>query len=529
MLRAAVAGIGLGALGGAAYGADRMLSGGSPAARTAARPTRLAHRPLRSTEVSDRTLPSGVVVRSAAWVEEENARNGTSAWFLGAPTHLLGFADRTSATEGDTVTLYVDSPSAPFHMEAYRMGWYGGRGGRLVWRSATVAPTPQPPHQLVPGSNMVQCPWTPSLTVAVTNQWPPGLYLLKLVAPGAQGYVPLCVRDDASTAAYVVMSAVTTWQAYNTYGGYSLYTSPSGAAGRSRAVSFDRPYVHPYVENDFFGNELPLVLLAERYGLDVTYITSIDLHQRVQDLAHHRCLFSLGHDEYWSSTMRFGTQQAVTGGLNVGFLGANACYRHIRLQPSPLGPDRQQVCYKDRFMTEDPMWGKDPAAVTANWPDGPDPRPEQALVGQQYSDVAGNADVVVADPSAWLWQGTGVHAGQHLPKALQGEYDHYEPGLSPPTNVQIVAHSPVLNRGPGRVSDMTYYTESGGGGVFASGNAAFVAELSDAPLIQAAQPAPVAGVTPVFLRMMDNILSVFGAGPASATHPSVPNWQQFYS
>ena len=76
---------------------------------------------------------------------------------------------------------------------------------------------------------------------------------------------------------------------------------------------------------------------------------------------------------------------------------------------------------------------------------------------------------------------------------------------------------------------MTYYTESGGGGVFASGNAAFVAELSDAPLIQAAQPAPVAGVTPVFLRMMDNILSVFGAGPASATHPSVPNWQQFYS
>ncbi len=65
----------------------------------------------------------------------------------------------------------------------------------------------------------------------VDEDWPVGSYLLKLVAStGQQRWVPLTVRDDASTATYVIENAVTTWQAYNRWGGCSLYH----VSGRAR-------------------------------------------------------------------------------------------------------------------------------------------------------------------------------------------------------------------------------------------------------------------------------------------------------
>ncbi len=532
LLRGAGAGVGLAALGAAAWGADDLLTSGPgrPTHQRTSRSTPETPGTPAPLAVSDQPLPSGPVVPVARWVVEENQRPGTLGWVLAKPTTLYGYADRVSAVAGDTVTVYVDAPSMAYRVELYRMGYYGGLGGRLVWESGELPAQPQPRPVLAPGTNMIECHWAPSLQVTVQPGWLQGMYLFKLVASDGttDGYVPLCVRDPSSTAAFVVMSAVTTWQAYNTYGGYSLYTSPAGVPGRSRVVSYDRPYQHPDVANDFFGNEFPLVYMAERLGLDVTYITSVDLHRHPTFLLGTRCMFSLGHDEYWSATMRDAATSARDSGVNLAFLGANACYRHIRFAASPLGPDRHQICYKDRFMKQDPMWGVDPAEVTANWPSGPDPRPEQTLIGEQYSDIAADADMVVVDPGAWVFAGTGVTAGQHLPKAVQGEYDNYQSYTPGPRNVTILCHSPVLNRGPGRVSDMTYYTQPGGGGVLATGDAAFVDLLTDAPHIPGAVSPPRPGVTPVFQRLMENVFSVFGAGPASVSQPSTANWQQFY-
>jgi hypothetical protein len=243
----------------------------------------------------------------------------------------------------------------------------------------------------------------------------------------------------------------------------------------------------------------------------------------------HRCLFSLGHDEYWSTAMRDGASQALSQGTNLAFLGANAVYRHIRMEPSPLGENRRQVCYKTDFAREDPLWGHDPSEVTANWPDPPVPRPEQTLVGSQYADVAANADMVIADAGSWVFAGTGLAEGQHVAHAVQGEYDRYQPGLGEPADVTLLAHSPVTNRGPERFSDMTYYTVANGGGVFATGSASFVAMLSNAPGIYSNVIFPaIPGVTSVLWRLMQNVFSVFGAGPASVTHPSVANWRSFY-
>jgi hypothetical protein len=486
------------------------------------------------------TLPSGVVVPSADWVVEENALPGTIDWVMSATSRIYGYCDRVSALRGDVVTLFVDPPPLPYRIELYRMGYYGGLGGRLVWRSDLLSGGPrQPAATVTPATNMVECQWRPTLRVPIDDSWPPGAYLFKLTGTDngiTAGYIPLCVRDDDSTAAFAIMHSVTTWQAYNAYGGRSLYVGPgtvrvgeSGGANRSRVVSFDRPYdQRGWGAPDFTGNEFPLIYLAESLGLDVTYITDLDLHAVPGRLARHRCLFSLGHDEYWSSAMRDGAAEGLAQGVNLAFLGANAVYRHIRLEASPLGADRHQVCYKSDLAREDPLWGTDPAEVTANWPDGPVPRPEQELVGSQYADVDAKADMVVADAGSWIFAGTGLTDGQHLARVVQGEYDTYEPGLSGPSNVTILAHSPVANRGRGRFSDMTYYSVPGGGGVLASGSAMFVCRLSDAPRIDPNIVFPaIAGVTPVLWRMMENVFGLFGAGPASTTQPSVANWRQF--
>ena len=534
------------AAGGAVAAAVAVTIGieGGASHKSAARPSRTTGSTTTSTAVpgeAKMATVQGVVLPTSAAIIAENARTGTAWWVTTnqAAGDIEGYADQVSAQVGETVTLRVNTKASTFHVEAFRMGYYQGIGARRVWTSAEVPGSRQAAPTLIAPTNTVECQWTPSIQIVIDHSWPPGVYLLKLVgATGEQGFVPLCIRDDASKAAVLIMQGVTSWQAYNRWGGYSLYygnkggalsyiQSPGGGtyADRARIVSYDRPYSHDWASgaSDFVGNELPVVMQAEQLGLDVSYWTDIDLHERPELLASHHALVTLGHDEYWSLEMRNGAQTAVQQGLNIAFLGANACYRQIRLEASPVGPDRHVVCYKSA--AEDPMTGKNNAVVTVNWDQSPVNNPESLLTGSTYQDIAGNADVVISDPNSWALAGTGLTAGQRLPKAMQGEFDRYEPGPSSPANADIIAHSLVTNR-RGNYSDITWYTAQGGGGVFDTGNASWVGELSNAPLIPSnVLPAAVPGVTEYLLRIMLNVYSVLGTGPASVTHPSTGNWR----
>ena len=486
----------------------------------------------------------GVMLPTSSAIVAENARVGDAWWVTTpqAPGDIEGYADKVSAQVGDVVTLRVSTKAATFHVEAYRMGYYQGAGGRLVWTSADVPGVRQAAPVLIGPTNTVECSWTPSIQVTIDPTWPPGAYLLKLVgATSEQGFVPLCVRDDTSQSAILIQQSVASWQAYNRWGGYSLYygnahgalsfTQGSGGgsyANRARIVSFDRPYSYDWASGaaDFVGNELPLIYHAEQLGLDVSYWTDVDLHERSALLVNHRALLSLGHDEYWSAAMRYGAEDAVARGLNIGFLGANACYRQIRLEPSPLGPDRHVVCYKSA--AEDPMTGKDDAVVTVNWDQPPVDKPESSLTGGMYQDVDGSADIVIHDAGHWTLAGTGLVAGQHLAKAMQGEFDRYVPGGAAPSNADVITHSVIPNR-HGNYSDMTWYTTPSGGGVIDTGNASWVGQMANATRIpDNVLPGPVAGVTPYLLRIMVNIYSVLGTAPASITHPSSGNWRSVY-
>jgi hypothetical protein len=486
-------------------------------------------------EVFPRRLPGGLSAPSARWLVEENAMPGTNNWVvtgIQTPHALEGYASQVSAVAGDDVTLFVNTTASAFHVEAYRMGYYQGLAGRLIFQSDTVGRQQQRFPSLAPGSNMVSCNWEPSLTLSIDRTWPPGNYLLKLVGTaGEQQYITLTIRDDTSHAAFVIQNSVTTWQAYNLWGDYSLYygNAPGGTdfSHRARIVSFDRPYPQTWAQGaaDFFGNEFPLLYEMERLGLDLTYTTDVDLHAQPQLLANHRALFSLGHDEYWSTEMRSGAQSALAAGTNLAFLGANACYRQIRFQPSAVGPNRQQICYKDAG--EDPLARESPMLTTVNWIQSPLNNPESSLIGSMYQSVGANADLAVTDSSAWLWNDCGLSDGEQLLGVVQGEYDRYVPSLPNPAGVDVLAHTPVP--GQNNWSDVTYYTLPYGGGVLSSGMASFVYKLSNTTEFPwNIVPKAIPGITEILLQSMRNVFGTFGTGPAGVVQPSSGNWANFY-
>jgi hypothetical protein len=482
-----------------------------------------------------RTLGAMGVTSSATIAE--NQRPGTTDWQLsGGPPQagtIAGFANLTYAAAGQTVQLYVTTTAPTFHAVAYRMGWYQGNGGRQVWSSPEVTGQVQPPCPLTRGINMVSCAnWSASLTIPITASFVQGEYLIKLIGSGnQQSYVPLTVWDPRSTATYLFVSRSLTEEGWNVYGGYSYYegvgrctlgqTGSYPPCNRARVVSFDRPYADGNGASDFLTNEYPLLRLMEENGLDVAYVSDVTLDAYPSVILQHKALLSLGHDETWTNNERQGAQTAISHGVNLLFFGAAAIVRHARLEASALGPDRQEVDYRDS--SEDPLDGSgDPMQVTGNtWSSSPSSWSEIPLVGENYSGYlypGRSAPLVVTEANAWIFKGTGLQNGSQIPGVLGSDIDHLD--ASSPANIEVFGHSPVplslayTNEGRwdgDTYSDMTYYTSpSSGAGVWDSGSVDWIEALRTSQ--------PLATIT-------GNLLWLFGQGPAGKLIPSVPNWR----
>jgi hypothetical protein len=463
-----------------------------------------------------RSTPDGPV---AQWLVDENTKPGTTAWSVTNPGRdgdIEGYANVVSTPAGTPVTLYVSTVDPSFHVEAYRLGYYGGTGGRLVWQSGTQPGTKQAPGTFTAGTNMVEARWNPSFQVPIDARFPPGVYFLKLVgSSGVQHLVPLTVRDDTSNATYMVQCSVTNWQAYNDWGGYSLYKGADGNFDtRARVVSFDRPYRLGAGQADFLGLDFPLIMLMEQLGLDMTYSTDVDTHAHPELLLRHKAFFSHGHDEYWSKEMRDGVTAARDAGVNLVFFGSNALFRQIRFDASPLGANRREICYKSN---DDPIHQTDPSRTTVNWREPPVSRPESDLIGELYESNPVRADMIVVDPGAWLFEGLGLTAGQALPGVVGSEYDHYLPSQVGPKNVQILCHSPLVCRGVKSYADMTYYSAPSGAGVLATGTLDWIPSLN---------PPTIGGQSynETVVAMTKKILAAWANAKVGALHPSVPNY-----
>ena len=459
--------------------------------------------------------------RARVTTVSENSRPGTEGWVihhLGADRRDHGVRGQGERGPGRAVpALRVDDGGrvpgerlpdrlVPGARRARGLAVGDGRAARAQ-KAATVSS----------GTNKVSTDWDPALEVP-TDDWPPGAYLLKLIAAsGGQRYVPVTVRSPSCAGKVVLKSCVQTWQAYNMWGGYDLYKDAAGSYDhRSLVVSLDRPYDLNGADM-FLTYERNAIKLAEYLGLDLAYVTSMDIDADPNLLNGASALISMGHDEYWTPAERANVTAARDKGVNLAFLGANAMFRRTRLQSSPLGDAREVVCYKTDYR-QDPLYGVHNALVTSDWRDGPDPDPESSLIGMSYEGYPVDAPFVVSSPKSWVFKGTGVSAGDSFPHLVGVEYDRVDPAYPVQRPIEVLSHSPLTCNGVASYGDSAYYTHSGGAGVFNCGTMRWVEAL------YGDQPHGIGGKTPGFVRAVTtNVLRAFAEGPAAAKHPAHDN------
>lgn len=389
---------------------------------------------------------------------------------------LVGYAAPVSVNQGGTITLYLTVPTPTFTLDIFRMGWYQGLGAHEYLHLAGLSGGQQPPPRVDPRTRMVYCLWTPSYTLHTGPTWPSGYYLAKVTdAQGAQTEILFVIRDDASHAAFLMQAPLTTYQAYNNWGGRSLYGStaaPYDITQRSYAVSFDRPYAAAYGTGWFFNWEYPMIRWLEHNAYDVTYTTDIDTQEQPQFLLQHRVFLTVGHDEYWTAQMGDHLTWARDHGVSLGFFAGDVSGWQIRLEPSALGPDRIIVCYKSAKL--DPIAATSPALTTVRFRDPPVGRPQNALIGVWHTgivDPTTDYPLTLTGQSPCLLTGTGLHAGSQLPHLIGYEYDTVaHNGVDPPGLVTL-AHSPLMNTTgqADQYADMTWYAAPSGALVFAAG------------------------------------------------------------
>jgi hypothetical protein len=364
----------------------------------------------------------------------ENQKTGTdpSIWDLndaGSPS-LQGFATDISVNVGGTVSFKIDTTFSSYNITIYRLGYYQGNGARQITPTPLPATAQKQPPCLTNGpTGLVDCGnWAVSATWAVPTTAVSGIYVAKLkTSSGAASHIVFVVRNDASTSDVLLKTNDTTWEAYNDYGGSSVYygTAPT-SNGRAYKVSYNRPFSNRSeaggygTSNWVFYGEYPMLRFLESNGYNVSYTSSIDAERSPNLLKNHKVLLSSGHDEYWSAGERTAVQAARDAGVNLALFTGNDLFWKTRWETSIDSSHtafRTLVTYKETLDNAaiDPA---DPSTWTGTWrdprfsPPADGGRPENALLGPIFMVNRGSGAPVISSAFSKLrfWRNTPVAA-----------------------------------------------------------------------------------------------------------------------
>jgi hypothetical protein len=340
---------------------------------------------------------------------------------------IQGFTTDFSVNRGTTVRFKIKTDASAYRIDIYRMGYYGGDGARKVaTRTPSVTlPQLQPECLKENSTGLVDCGnWAQSATWAVPSTAVSGIYFARLVRLDTLGasHVPFVVRDDEGGSDILFQTADTTWQAYNRYGGNSLYVGSHNAqglpSGRAYKVSYNRPFTtRDYQGMDFlFFSEYPMVRWMEANGYDVSYFSGVDTARRGHELLEHQMFMTAGHDEYWSGGQRASVEAARAAGVDLAFFSGNDVYWKTRWEKGIDGANtdyRTLVCYKETAANAK----LDPTAEwTGTWrdarhsPPSDGGRPENALLGTRFgAQFRGDPlHVPESDGKLRLWRNTSI-------------------------------------------------------------------------------------------------------------------------
>ena len=382
----------------------------------------------------------------------ENQLPGTpqSVWDVpgaGDPT-IQGFTTDISYNVGQTASFKInDTQSAPYKLNIYRMGYYGGDGARLVatidssQTQRVVQPNPMTNNSigLVDAGN-----WSVTATWNVPTDAVSGIYFADAIRTDTGGafMIFFVVRNDSSHSDMLFQTSDATWEAYNAWGGSSLYHSNLPGLDRAKEVSYNRPFTDRGVQSgDGYTNwvmydEYPMVRFLEANGYDVSYFTDVDADRNGSLLQNHQVWMSVGHDEYWSANEYNNVMVARDAGVNLAFFSGNEVFWKTYLAPSidsSHTADRTLVSYKETHdnAADAPS---DPAVWTGAWndprfnPPG-DATPQNALTGQLFTVNRGLNDtgtpftVPYSQSQLRFWRNTSVAALQPGQTATIGDYE----------------------------------------------------------------------------------------------------------
>src|SRR6266542_2282355 len=332
---------------------------------------------------------------------------------------IEGYCSHTSIKAGETLSVFVSTnPASSFTVDIYRMGYYGGKGGRKMMRigpiEAHTQPTPEDGEK-----NLRDCKWTKSFEIKIPNDWVSGVYIGKMTATvsGMQSYIVFIVKDERKTD-FLFQCSDFTWQNYNRWtawrsgydwhfenGEHNPWNSDAGPE-----ISFNRPYTFyfnglPVGVGDprFIGSgeflmwEFPLAYWMESKGYDVSYISNLDVHTNANELLRAKGFLSVGHDEYWSRQMFNNVLAARDAGVNILFLGGNAVSGESCLKPDGNGVANRVTGRTQRYQDE-----------------------EKLLGAKSYG--VGLADWKCTAPEHWLFKGTGMKKGDSIKDLVGWEY-----------------------------------------------------------------------------------------------------------
>lgn len=391
--------------------------------------------------------PPPKIVEAANPIILENQKNGTDDWMPSDfdwealrdfdesrlfqinwtdSRPIKGYANLTSVNRGGSINFHVSTTQPSFDIAVYRMGWYEGAGGRFVTGAKGFTGTNYGVPAADPVTGLIEANWPVAYTLNVGANWVSGVYIAKLIAANkSEGYIIFIVRDDSSTADILFQIPVTTYQAYNNWGGKSLYTSNSNGGLNADKVSFDRPYESWNGTGLFFYGDYHMIRWLEKEGYNVAYATNLDTEVNPNLMANHKVFLSNYHDEYWSWNMRQNLLTYRDAGKDLAFFDSNNIYWQVRFEPSVSSstPNRVMVCYKD---TTDPMTtSATPWLTTVQWRQDPVNMPENEILGAMYQDLltGPNLPWIVQNANHFIYNGTGLQNGDSIPDLVGYEYD----------------------------------------------------------------------------------------------------------
>jgi hypothetical protein len=396
-------------------------------------------------------------------VAAENEKPGSTDWQLTyikfdakaryRQSLIEGYCTHTSVQAGDTLGFRVGTdPASSFRIDIYRMGYYGGTGGRLMTSLGPFVGKPQPLPP-VGEKRLRECDWETQASLKIPADWLSGVYLAKLsaVAHRYQSYCIFIVRDRRP-ADVLFQCSTNTWQAYNKWPEtHSLYDNdrpdkkPLISGVR---VSFDRPYAkYPQVSDnplslgsgEFLLFEFPFAYWLEQHGYDVTYCSNEDVHNSLDTITRCKAFLSVGHDEYWSRKQYDHCMEAVKRGVNFGFFSGNSCCFVIDYSPSKTKEPNRVIERVGRYGGIRPGEEKWMADLPVEAPN------EATLIGAQtVTPFNGSGDWICTRPDHWIFAGTGMKKGEAIPGLVGWEF-HGDPAKIP--GLEVVAAGPTTNGG----------------------------------------------------------------------------------